>query len=715
MNGIYGDRTLMPTLPGLSDAGSCSNWETGIPIDLEKIRDKDELYWSKWRGTPKAFINYSTGRELWANRFGASTAIRLDSELYEKDEIISELQRTLKPEKFGFRLQAVKNEGMAAARGGVDFAQLFLGMSFFLLIAGLTLIALLFNIHLERRMQQIGTLKAMGYPDRLVRKLILYEEFFVAFGGVILGGLLAIWYNKLIFRALNTMWSDIVRTSVLSEDIRIKTLLTGMIISFLLAYITILYNLYRKLKVEPSRLQRGVTSQRWILSIKWINWIAWISGVTAAVILVNELILAEGLNAGAFFMAGGLLLLSFILFYTILFYRQRIGKHEDLSLSYLAINNLQRNRARSIRIVVLFSLGTFVIVSTGLNQKDLYSDANNKNSGTGGYNFYAETTMPVLTDLNDPETQVRYGFETAVEFVQMRINDGDDASCLNLNRITHPRILGIPSDELKNRFSFVKTSDEFDPGIGWESLKLPLPGGVVPGIADQTVIQWGLGKKVGDTIVYKNESGIELHVKLIAGLANSIFQGNILIDEELFLNHFPSSSGVNVFLVNAHINDNASVERELERSFRNSGLELVYAADRLAEFNSVENTYLSIFLLLGGLGMILGTIGLGLSLLRNIQDRQQELAILRAIGYKKRSILNMLTIEHIILLGIGTIIGSLSAFVATIPSIFSEFVEASWQTATGIVFLIMLNGLIWIFFIGKSSLRKNLVAALRSE
>jgi len=47
-----------------------------------------------------------------------------------------------------------------------------------------------------------------------------------------------------------------------------------------------------------------------------------------------------------------------------------------------------------------------------------------------------------------------------------------------------------------------------------------------------------------------------------------------------------------------------------------------------SSFNQIENTYLSIFLLLGGLAMILGTVGLGVSLARNIQDRRQEIGIL---------------------------------------------------------------------------------------
>ena len=34
----------MPDFPGLSDAGDCKDWNTGVPIDLDKIRDKYNKY-----------------------------------------------------------------------------------------------------------------------------------------------------------------------------------------------------------------------------------------------------------------------------------------------------------------------------------------------------------------------------------------------------------------------------------------------------------------------------------------------------------------------------------------------------------------------------------------------------------------------------------------------------------------------------------------------
>ena len=53
-------------------------------IKLNDIRKKDEEYWNKFRGTPKAFINYDKGIELWGNNFGPATAMRFPAAHFGK-------------------------------------------------------------------------------------------------------------------------------------------------------------------------------------------------------------------------------------------------------------------------------------------------------------------------------------------------------------------------------------------------------------------------------------------------------------------------------------------------------------------------------------------------------------------------------------------------------------------------------------------------------
>src|SRR5213075_922101 len=76
IKGIYGDRTLMPDFPGMTTAENCRDWDTGFPIKTDRIRDKDEGYWHRYRGTPKAFVTLRAGQQMWSNRFGNLTAVR---------------------------------------------------------------------------------------------------------------------------------------------------------------------------------------------------------------------------------------------------------------------------------------------------------------------------------------------------------------------------------------------------------------------------------------------------------------------------------------------------------------------------------------------------------------------------------------------------------------------------------------------------------------
>ena len=138
----------------------------------------------------------------------------------------------------------------------------------------------------------------------------------------------------------------------------------------------------------------------------------------------------------------------------------------------------------------------------------------------------------------------------AVRFVPFRVQEGDDASCLNLNRVSRPRLLGVNPRELADRksFSFVETLPSLQGQDTWMALDEIPADGPVPALADQTVLTWALGKAVGDTLEYVAEDGRPFRIRLVAGLANSIFQGSLIVSEKALLRYFPSHSGHRFFL-----------------------------------------------------------------------------------------------------------------------------------------------------------------------
>jgi hypothetical protein len=441
-----------------------------------------------------------------------------------------------------------------------------------------------------------------------------------------------------------------------------------------------------------------------------------ISLLISIVIFVYQISGLNQMNPSLFFLSGALLLLGLLLLFRKNLFRIEAKKNDKFGLGKLAQLNLTRNKGRSITVVTLFALGTFLVVSTGSNKLDLFANAQDKTSGTGGFLYFAETTIPVLFDINAPDKRADEGVLEDFSAIQFSKVEGDDASCLNLNRISQPAILGVEPEMLHDRFSFATKMKEIGETDLWLALNQQFDDGTIPAIADQTVIQWGLGMKVGDILLYQNELGDTLRLKLIAGTTPSIFQGYVIISNQNFLKNYPTHSGTSVFLIDGNPESQQAIADELQSVFRDYGWEMQSTATRLVEFYSVTNTYLSIFLALGALGLILGTIGLAVILARTLLERRREIAVMQAIGFNTRPIFRIITREYLILLLAGVLIGFIAAVVATLPAFLSAGSDASFTTVALVTGLILLNGFLWIFGLTWISLqKKTLVTGLRVE
>jgi ABC-type antimicrobial peptide transport system permease subunit len=731
MEGRFGDGELMPDLPGLSDAGNCRDWDTGVPISLESIRDKDEDYWDEHGGIPKAYISLSRAETLWQNRFGTYTAFRypvfLEDNLVEEEvleiqtltDLEASLAGSIDPAMLGFSLEATRSKGNEAAGSGVDFSQLFGGLSFFLLAAGILLSVLLFLLNLESRSEQLKTLVVMGIPMRTIRRIMLVESMVVALAGSLTGLLLAIFYNRLVFIALNGVWSDVVRTEMMHLDILPSTLATGLVMTLVIAFLAVWFPLNRRLKRQfrAHRKQGAESKSRKASAWRRVTAVVWmLTGLTSLVLVATQLVRMEVVNVPVFFAAGGLLLISAISFFHWFLSRSSSGKEETFDLQLLSRKNAKRNLVRSMSIVILFAIGAFLVISTGSNRKDLYANAEDRSSGTGGFLYYAESTAPVLKQLNNPEVRFEYSLGEGYSFVQLRKADGDDASCLNLNKIINPQVLGVDPVRLDGRYSFVTRTPYLDEDHPWMSLQQELPDGLIPAIADETVIKWGLGLAVGDTLHYVNSNGETMDLLLIGGLAPSVFQGNVIISNDHFLEQFPESSGTHVFLVEGTLSDTTLISSELGRGMRDLGWDMQLTAARLAEFNSVTNAYLSIFLAMGALGLLVGTFGLVVVLSRSILERKQEIALLKAVGYQRKEIRSLVVREYMILLlaGIGT--GFVTAILATLPSILNAHTGTSFTSILIWLLVLTFNGWFWIQLVTRSALNNDSIySALRNE
>ncbi len=709
MEGQWADVNLMPDIPGLSDAGHCSDWETGVPVDLSSIRQKDEDYWTDFKGTPKAFINLRTAQELWRNRFGASTAIRLEG--LQANEFEKQVLAEVQPEDVGFQVKDAKSGGLQAASQGVDFSGLFIGLSFFVLFAALLLAYLMFRLYLNFRRSEIGTLHAMGFSTQKIRRLFFCEALLLVLAGVLVGVPIGLGYNSLIMDAVNTIWRDIVRTSILNVHITPLAIIQAILIVAVISLVSIwfvLRNYARQQIIAIQQIQSAKTT-----SGKKSFWIG-IGLVVTSILLMLWQGIGNEINPEIFFISGFGLMPGLILLLNYIFIRRKNKAVKHWSFSFFSNQLVLADRRRNLMIVSFLSVGIFLVLSTGMNRKDLTRNADQSSSGTGGYTFFAETSFPVLFDLNSPKGRFELGLEDSpAEFVQFQTLAGDDASCLNLNRVARPRILGFDTKKLDEQqaFTFVAQIGELDSEHPWLGLSQVLSSGQIPAVADQTVIKWGLGKSVGDTLIYQNEAGEDVVFKLVGGLANSVFQGNILIADSLFYANFPSVSGSQVFLVQAPLTE----EENLRSAFRNYGLEIAPAQERLLLFYQVENTYLNIFLMLGALGLLIGTIGLGIIIFRSIYESRAQFALLEATGFRKQKIRQMTLSGYMQLVFLSLIIGLIPSILSAFPSLRSSLYFGLIYWSLGIFVLVFVSAWLWVFTGNRLAMKGNLYEALRND
>lgn len=720
IEGVAADKSLMPAFEGLANVDHCSDWDAAIPIDFDKIRDKDEKYWDDYKGTPKAFISYQKANEIWGNIWGKSTSLRF-SDSIDKNTITKKILKQLTPADFGIVVFDKKSEANWSASNAVDFAQLFIGLGFFLIIAALILTALLYSMLMDKRRNEHGIFLSMGLDNKTIRKLLLSEVFFITLIGVILGIGSGILFVQAILYFLNTIWNDIVRVSSIQIFVNAPTIILSIIINSILIIATIWLNLRKRLRQPITRI-RQKTEISGIGNLNRLQKYSFYIFIVSILILVGLAFLIESDTSyqsnGMFFFLGFVLLSALLSSVGLIFYFISKGKKMTINPLQIGIKNLVFFRKNNLSTIIILSIGTFIVFAVGLNRSNFYKNANQKTSGTGGYTYYAETSVAVLANMNTNEGKEKYGIEHLdLDFAQLKIYEGDDASCLNLNRIIRPKILGLNKNSFckDKRFSFATVMENANKENYWCLLKKDLGDNTFPAIADQTVIQWGLGKKIGDSIAYRNEAGDTIHLVLVGGLSNSIFQGHLIVSEETFVKNFPSVSGSKIMLIDNEQDDNEELKNELYAAFRNQGIEVQNAAERLAMFNSVTNTYLDIFLALGGLALILGTIGIAIIIIRNINNLQSTFAAMQAYGVERKQIFRIIFTENIMILIIGVFTGLLAGIVSGIPALQSMQTELPIGLMLGLLAIITINGLFWIYLTSRIGLKQEILPSLRNE
>ncbi len=768
MEGIAADRDLVPDYPGITESETFDDWDPPFPIDLQRVRSQDEDYWKTYRTTPKAFIPLDVAQKLWQSRFGKLTSLRVGP---RREQTFAEMQpaferslhEKLDPLNGGFAILPVRAQGLEASRGATDFGEYFLYFSFFLVISALMLAALFFKLGIEQRLREIGLLQAVGFPAAKIRRLFLAEGLLLAVIGSVIGLAGAIGYGEFVITGLRTWWVGAVGTTMLRLHVSPLSLVLGAAGGIFAALLCVVWTL-RGLGKESTRgLLSGVSanvggtrkrglaaavvgqqgSQISIFKSKISDFR--VLNVFRVGILLGclglALLIAAAFNlinqVAGFFGSAALLLAAFLCFQSAALRRDTGSSIERpgwWSVARLGFRNATSRPGRSVLCIALIASAVFIIVAVDSFRRHEGGQTVDKKSGSGGFSLLAESLLPIVHDPNTSEGKEALGLTTGsvtgltvdegksplagVTLARFRVRPGDDTSCLNLYQPRNPKIIAPTADFLAgNRFVFQSSlaqtaAEKENP---WLLLNRVFADAAVPVIVDANSLTYVLHLKLGDDLVLDHGNG-PVRLRVVGSLSDSVFQSELLMGEANFTRLFPEQQGFRFFLIDTPAPEQASaIAATLEDRLSDFGFDVQATSERLASFHRVENTYLSTFQMLGGLGLILGTLGMAAVLLRNVLERRRELALLRVVGYDSSHFALMVIAENALLLCCGLLTGTVCALLAIAPVLFSRQAHLPSRALALLLLGVLLSGLAASIVATWAALRSPLLPALRAE
>jgi putative ABC transport system permease protein len=737
LHGPADDPDLTPDFPGITDKLDIGQWENPpFPYDAKQIKPADEDYWKRYRTTPKAYVTLAKGQALWGSRFGKLTSIRLalksagdqPAPANKVDEFRTALLAALPPEAGGFVLQDVRKQALEGGAQATDFGGLFLGFSSFLIAAALLLIGLLFRLNLDRRASEVGLLLATGFRRATVRWLLLGEGAIVALVGSVIGCFVAVYYARFLLDFLTARWPGGLSHSFLRVYISGQSFLIGFAAASVVSLLTIFWAMRMLGRVPPTALLAGQTTLPVSAEArsKW-SWSFWIMGLCVlgaiSALAAGAVTRDHEAQAGSFFTSGFLLLAALLAgAWTWMrgTHHRRISGHGVRAVARLGVRNGARHPARSLLTVGLLAAATFLIIAVQAFHRDPGRDFLERKGGSGGFPLLADCDVPIYQDMNTAAGRDQLNLSDKVqqaladvEFYAFRVRQGDDASCLNLYQPRRPRLFGVPHALIeRGGFHFADVAARTH--NTWLLLEEPQPDGAIPVFGEATTVTWQLKSHLGGELEVQNDRGEPVKLRIVGLLQDSVFQGELLMSDQNFLKLFPRQEGFQFFLIDAPPERMSQVRDTLETALADHGFAVTSSAQRLEAFLAVENTYLLTFQALGGLGLLLGALGLAVVLLRSVWERRGELALLRALGFRRSALGWLVLAETVALLVLGLCAGTVAALVSTAPYL-GESSGSQWLWAAGLLGLVLAVGLGAGIAALVVTLRAPLLPALRRE
>ena len=617
------DSLLTADFPGLSHVEKCTDWDSDLPIKMERVTKADEEFWYAYRQTPKAIVSYEAVREDWSNAFGSATALRFAS----KPAV------SLTSSDAGLLFYHPRAEGLRAAKGGVDFASLFLALGCFIILAAILLMNNPLLEMLTLRSGEVQLYRQFGFSNRDIRNLFFREAFSVIFLASPFGVIAGFLYSALTLWLLAGVWSGATHTEGFALHVQPLTVIVGWLIGLFICAVSLWMVIRNIVKQNENQGDWSMILYGRITRPVPLIFL----GVTVVLTLVNFL----ALHSLALFIVCGLLWITTGSFFLGWYIRRKASDHGATRLQLLW-QSLYACRKQHQLAYWTLSMGVFTVFAVGLNRPDV----RNAGQAMGGWQYYVESRVPIEYDLNNAEARRRLSLDALPDstvFLQFLRHNQDEASCLNLNKVSNPTVLGV---DLRDMEAF---------GL--------IPNGQPMSIyLDEEALVWSLMKSVGDTIYYQDGRGETVPVVIAGSYPTGLFHGAAIMSRDNFRSLWPKESGTEVLLMRSSCPEEAA--DVLATAMSEYGLTVMTVGERLQMFFEVTETYLVIFLTLGALGLLLGIFSLLIIVRKNLTAQQSTIRLYRTMGFAEPVILQMLLRENLLVPLYALVAGATGAVIS---------------------------------------------------
>ena len=661
---IRTDSLLTAEFPGLSNVERCTDWDSDLPIDMERIRKIDEDYWYAYRQTPKALVAYDAVKKDWGTTFGVATA------LYTANA--ADKVRQITPQQMGVLVAHPREAGLYSAQNGTDFSSLFLALGFFIILSGVLLMQNPLVEMLIQRKGEIQLMTTIGYSRKRITHWLMSEIFTVVPVAGFIGTLAGIAYAAIILLLLGTVWSGATHTEGFRLHVNETSLIGGFIAGMVICGATAYYVIHRVWKNKQPNEVKSSSANNIRLCVFFL--------IPAICTFIYNLITSHSI---VLFVVSGVLWLIASSLCFIAYIQHKSQEEVSFSKKAMLWKSLAANKSQVLLSFWALAVGVFTVFAVGLNRPD-FSRSVEDASITGGYNLWCDSRIPMEYDLNNQQVRKKLSLQDipdSVSFMQCLKYTQDEASCLNLNKVSTPTVLGVNTEELAEHFqvdvSPLQKNSE----------------GVYPILMDQESLIWSMMKSVGDTLQYRNSEGKDVQLLIAGSYPTGIFHGTALMDRNLFRELWPDESGSRLFLVRCGEEKQANVKDLLETALNEYGLQVCTTTERFELFFTVTETYLTIFLTLGGLGLLIGVISLVVVMRKILVSRRTEIKMLFTLGYSHETVFGMLYHESLLVPVVAIVIGALGSIISISANVGGAGL-GTWMLAILALGLILLSTIV---------------------